>query len=221
MLAESGHGTPFEKSSLHFLVSTDIATHIHILKHRAGVSTNAESARYKEFKHDRAYVPADWPEDLRAVLESAARRGFQDYHKVLDLLVKGGMCRKRAKESARFFLPYATVLDADVMFNFRSFVHFVRLRAAPDAQAEVRDVANQMLELVRGTGHFAAIYDPRDDVTPWGGDDGHGDIWWNEYVECTNPFDSPHDAWAVTPGWGPVQVVNMDEARAIEAARKI
>jgi len=155
MLAESGHGTPFEKSSLHFLVSTDIATHIHILKHRH-LSVNAESARYKEFKHDRAYVPADWPPESRAVLEAAARRGFQDYHLILDLLVKGGMDRKRAKESARFFLPYATVLDADVMFNFRSFVHFVRLRAAPDAQAEVRDVANQMLDLVRGTGHFTA-----------------------------------------------------------------
>ena len=45
MLASEGHHTPFEKSSLHFLVSTDIASHIHILKHRIGVSVNAESAR--------------------------------------------------------------------------------------------------------------------------------------------------------------------------------
>ena len=45
MLASAGHHTPFEKSSLHFLVCTDIASHIHILKHRIGVSVNAESAR--------------------------------------------------------------------------------------------------------------------------------------------------------------------------------
>ena len=50
MLAEAGHHTPFEKSSIHFLVTTDIASHIHILKHRVGVSVNAESARYKELK---------------------------------------------------------------------------------------------------------------------------------------------------------------------------
>ena len=55
MLATNGHHTPFEKSSLHFLVDTDIASHIHLLKHRIGVSINGESARYKEIK--------EWYED--------------------------------------------------------------------------------------------------------------------------------------------------------------
>ena len=53
MLADAGHHTPFEKSSLHFLVDTDIASHIHLLKHRIGVSINGESARYKEIKEDK------------------------------------------------------------------------------------------------------------------------------------------------------------------------
>ncbi len=38
MLATEGHHTPFEKSSLHFLVTTDIASHIHLLKHRIGIN---------------------------------------------------------------------------------------------------------------------------------------------------------------------------------------
>ncbi len=50
MLADAGHHTPFEKSSLHFLVNSDIASHIHKLKHRVAVSINGESARYKEIK---------------------------------------------------------------------------------------------------------------------------------------------------------------------------
>ena len=53
MLATEGHHTPFEKSSLHFLVTVEQATHIHLLKHRIGVSINGESARYKELKEDR------------------------------------------------------------------------------------------------------------------------------------------------------------------------
>ena len=53
MLADAGHHTPFEKSSLHFLVNCDIASHIHIIKHRIGVSVNGESARYKELKEDK------------------------------------------------------------------------------------------------------------------------------------------------------------------------
>ena len=44
MLWSNGHETPFEKASVHFLVTTDIATHIHLLKHRMS-SLNAESAR--------------------------------------------------------------------------------------------------------------------------------------------------------------------------------
>ena len=47
MLWSNGHETPFEKGIVHFLVDTDIATHIHLLKHRIS-SLNAESARYKE-----------------------------------------------------------------------------------------------------------------------------------------------------------------------------
>ena len=60
MLASEGHHTPFEKSSLHFLVTVDQATHIHLLKHRIGVAINGESARYKELKEDKTYLPQDW-----------------------------------------------------------------------------------------------------------------------------------------------------------------
>ena len=47
MLADEGHHTPFEKSYLHFLVTTDIASHIHIIKHRIGVSVNGQSSGIK------------------------------------------------------------------------------------------------------------------------------------------------------------------------------
>ena len=59
------------------------------------------------------------------------------------------MGRKRAKESARYFLPYAKQLDFDCMFNFRSFVHFQGLRNSPDAQVEIEEIAQSMLEQVK------------------------------------------------------------------------
>ena len=55
MLWSEGHETPFEKANVHFLVTCDIASHIHLLKHRIA-SINAESARYKELKEDKFYV---------------------------------------------------------------------------------------------------------------------------------------------------------------------
>ena len=153
-LAKDGHLTPFEKSSLHFLVTSDIASHIHLLKHRIGVSLNAESARYKELKGDKAHVPSDWPKHIQEKLEAHTQESFHLYHWAVRELEIEGMNRKRAKESARFFLPYANQITCDVMFNWRSFAHFLGLRNKPDAQVEIRELAAEMLRLVEATRAF-------------------------------------------------------------------
>lgn len=149
MLAENGHGTPFEKSYLHFLVTCDTASHIHLLKHRIGVSVNAESARYKELKEDKYYIPEDWPLHLINALDSHMIDSYNYYHWAIEELLKEGFSKKRAKESARFFLPYANQLTLDLGFNFRSFIHFQNLRNKEDAQLEIREIAQKMLELVK------------------------------------------------------------------------
>lgn len=159
MLAENGHHTPFEKSGLHFLVSSEIASHIHMLKHRIGVSINGESARYKEIKEDKFYLPEDWKGvkalsldddtiDWYDILKGFTELSNRYYHYALkDLTTALG--RKRAKESARFFKTYSSQIDCDIMFNWRSFYHFLGLRNKPDAQGEIREIAHTMLELVK------------------------------------------------------------------------
>jgi len=147
-LASNGHETPFEKTVLHFLVTTDIATHIHLLKHRIA-SINAESARYKELRSDNNYIPQDWPDYWKERLINHNREGDRMYHQCITDLVAAGFDRKRAKESARYFKSYNSQIQADVMFNFRSFVNFQRLRNSPYAQVEIRDVAYQMIDLVK------------------------------------------------------------------------
>jgi len=150
MLADEGHHTPFEKSYLHFLVTTDIASHIHIIKHRVGVSVNGESARYKEIKEDKYLIPEDWPKLWQEHLTAYTKEGLRLYHECLNDLVENyGIDRKRAKESARFFRGYNTQITADVSFNWRSFYHFQSLRNKPNAQLEIRDIAQQMLILVK------------------------------------------------------------------------
>jgi len=149
MLAENGHETPFEKSSLHFLVTVDTATHVHLLKHRIGVSINGESARYKELRNDKYIVPDDWPITEQAKYVAFVEDALMRYHDTLKRLVDGGVDRKRAKESARFYLPYGNQITMDVMFNWRSFHHFLSLRMKPEAQKEVRELAEQMLQQVR------------------------------------------------------------------------
>lgn len=153
-LADNGHETPFEKSALHFLVECDVATHIHIIKHRIGVSVNGESARYRELS-TRHYLPSDWSPYWQQRFQEFAAEAEANYHHIVDELTPI-LGRKRAKESARYFLTYANVTTIDVQFNFRSFVHFLRLRLDEHAQLEVRQVAQQMLDCVRSTGAFDA-----------------------------------------------------------------
>ena len=148
MLATEGHHTPFEKSSLHFLVTVDQATHIHLLKHRIGVSINGESARYKELKEDKTYLPTDWPERWDTALRNFTNESNMLYHQCLDELTPI-LGRKRAKESARFFKTFNSQITMDIMFNWRSFAHFQQLRNSEHAQVEVQELAQQMLNLVK------------------------------------------------------------------------
>jgi len=148
MLASEGHHTPFEKSSLHFLVTVDQATHIHLLKHRIGVSINGESARYKELKEDKTYLPSDWPERWDTALRNFTNESNTLYHMCLEELTPV-LGRKRAKESARFFKTFNSQITMDVMFNWRSFAHFQQLRNSEHAQVEVRELAQHMLDLVK------------------------------------------------------------------------
>ena len=153
MLARNGHHTPFEKSTLHFLVTCDQASHIHLLKHRIGVSINAESARYKELKDDKMYLPDDWGCNDHLVqfwhdlLKQHAEQSNRLYHQCLSNLTPI-LGRKRAKESARFFKTMNSQITMDISFNFRSFAHFCKLRNAPDAQLEIREIAESMLNEV-------------------------------------------------------------------------
>lgn len=147
------HGTPFEKSMLHFLVRCDTVTHYQILKHRIGVSVNTESARYKQLQSPTCHLPDDWPPEAQDALQSYFDMSVSLYEASLAAL-EPLLGRKRAKESARYFLPLANELTMDVSFNFRSFVHFLRLRNHSTAQKEINDLAAVMLEQVRDLGDF-------------------------------------------------------------------
>ena len=146
MLWRDGHETPFEKGMVHFLVDTEIASHIHLLKHRIS-SMNAESARYKELKEDKSFIPDDWPEEWKNKLEEHSRVTNYLYHNCLKEL-ETTLGRKRAKESARFFKMYNSQIQADVSFNMRSFANFLKLRNSEHAQKEIREIAAEMLDLV-------------------------------------------------------------------------
>lgn len=138
--------TPFEKVVLDFQVISDIPTHYEHLKHRIGVSINAESSRYKELQ-DKWLIPEDWPPEYQEKLNNMMIENHKMYHQFCTELTPI-LGRKRAKESSRFIFPCGKQLTYDIMFNLRSFSHYIKLRADSAAQYEIQQIAKSMLKQV-------------------------------------------------------------------------
>ncbi|NDG33011.1 hypothetical protein EB118_23460 [bacterium] len=108
-LAEQSHTSPFRFSTLHFVTTTEIATHIQFLKH--SVALSAENA---------------------------------------DELVKAGMPKVRAKESARFFKMYNSQINSNKMMSFDGFVQIYKKRnLLSPSQREIADIVEQMLDEIK------------------------------------------------------------------------
>jgi flavin-dependent thymidylate synthase len=160
------HKTPFERGIVEFNITCEQASHIHMIKHRLA-NINGESARYKELKEDKFYLPEDWWEirvtpdvkddleypqeeymDWFHALELYTELGNKLYHKALAQLTPI-LGRKRAKESARFFKTMNSQLTLSVMMNMSCFQNFVTLRADDAAQKEIHEIADMMVEAVK------------------------------------------------------------------------
>ena len=161
MLWSNGHETPFEKGHVHFLVNCDIASHIHLLKHRIS-SVNAESARYKELKEDKTYIPNDWKG--ARVLSLLGADPSMTWDRLLKIYTDLGnayyhacvkdleplLGRKRAKESARFFKMYNSQINSNKMMSFDGFVQIYKKRnLLSPSQREIANVVEQMLDEIK------------------------------------------------------------------------
>ena len=73
------------------------------------------------------------------VFQRSVRQSVEDYQELLDL----GM----PPEDARFVLPIGTEVNIVVTLNPRSLMHIADMRAAADAQWEIRDLTEQLLDI--------------------------------------------------------------------------
>lgn len=168
-LAESGHESPFRFSGFIFAMNTDIATHIQKLKHTVILEAeNGESARYKELKEDKFYLPKDWEnikvdfsdfdsyinqifkgvETWTQLLEVYSKIGNQLYHHGIKQLTPE-LGKSRAKETARFFKSYNSQINTFNKFSFDGVIQFARKRNSSHAQLEIADVARQMIDCIK------------------------------------------------------------------------
>ena len=117
-----------------------------LVRHRLASYTE-KSLRYTtpDLDNDDWYViPPDIQNNRDSLCEyKRAMAMLRDQY----LIMKGIF--KIKNEDARFCLPLATKTEITVTMNLREFLNFYELRSAKDAQWEIRDLAEEMFDVLR------------------------------------------------------------------------
>lgn len=154
------HTSPFEHGQFTFIVTTPIFVAREFMRHRT-FSFNEISGRYTELPATYYVPPADRPliqqgkvgaytflpgdEAQADLVRDTIIESTQQAHAAYQKLLAAGI----AREVARDVLPVNVMTSFWATANPRNLMHFLGLRTAPDALAEIRDVAAQMED------HFA------------------------------------------------------------------
>lgn len=158
-LVKHRHGTPFEHSTFQFYIKAPLFVVREWQRHRMA-SYNEISGRYVEFEeefyipdkfriqastnkqgsifpaNDQLYGypdPEEWNEALHSWIKEHSETSFATYQN----LIANGV----AKEMARMVLPLNLYSQFYFTVNARSLMNFLSLRAADDAQWEIREYA--------------------------------------------------------------------------------
>lgn len=159
MLGGLGHESPMEHMTFTFgIENVSRALLAQITRHRIA-SFSVQSQRYVKETDFEFIVPPAIAEDEAAskkYLETMADIA-KSYNELADILksryLNEGMearaAEKKAIEDARFVLPNACTTKMIVTMNARSLLNFFKLRCCSRAQWEIRELASQMLMLVK------------------------------------------------------------------------
>lgn len=140
-LMKIGHESIIEHGGLSFLITTDRACANQIVRHRLA-SYSQESSRYVNLS------------DLEIVLDQTYTEEEKDSIKwVCEDLVRVyedlGGDKKSSRDKARAVLPQCTATRLYMTMNFREIRHFLKLRLDKAAHQSIRELAYQMLKIMK------------------------------------------------------------------------
>ena len=165
------HTSPFEGCVIKLHVKLPIFVMRQWVRHRTA-SLNEYSARYSVLP-DEFYLPEaehlavqsrdnkqgrgetlapEQADAIRARMTEDADRAFATYHQLLNADADGRPIDEDgvgvARELARLGLPLSTYTQMYWQTNLHNLMHFLRLRADPHAQWEIRVYAEKILEIM-------------------------------------------------------------------------
>ncbi|MCX2818230.1 FAD-dependent thymidylate synthase [Haladaptatus sp. F3-133] len=154
-LMERGHYGPFEHPNATFAVrGISRVCMAQITRHRHA-SFDVQSLRYtipepgSDVRGSVVTPPSVEEAGLNDEFLEGCERQFELYHNLIDedAPKKFRGDGTTPPEDARFLLPMATKVNMVFTLNARALMHVADMRAAADAQWEVRELTDRMLEL--------------------------------------------------------------------------
>ncbi|AZR74700.1 FAD-dependent thymidylate synthase [Anoxybacter fermentans] len=169
MLLDLGHESPIEHVTFTFgIEGVSRSLLAQLTRHRIA-SFSVKSQRYVKEGQFKYIIPPeidDLPE-AKEIFLKAMEEDQKRYNQLVDLLFRKNYSRflkeghkedkakqlaeKKAIEDARFVLPNACETKLIMTMNARSLFNFFNLRCCNRAQWEIRNLAKEMLKLVRET----------------------------------------------------------------------
>jgi len=152
MLMNMGHESPIEHVNFTFGIEGVSRSLTHQLVRHRHASYSQKSQRYVTEGQFEYVIPPEIEKDNR--LRMAYENHMIDTQQTYDWLVEGLMSNnggneKQAIEDARYVLPNACETKIICTMNAREVLHFFKQRCCNRAQWEIRELATQMLKLVR------------------------------------------------------------------------
>lgn len=152
-----GHYGPWEHPQITFAVKgVSRVTMAQITRHRH-ITFDIQSMRYADFSEQEIKVPKSLTdadhfsretglvgvqEEDRELFHDQYDRVVEDILDLYEEMVKCGI----PKEDARFILPLGTTVNMTFSGNARTFMHLLDMRAKANAQWEIRDLSEMLIE---------------------------------------------------------------------------
>jgi len=151
-LVKMGHMSPVEHASFTFAVEGISRACSHQLVRHRLASYSQQSQRYVSEEAGFDYViPPSVKDDreLTGYFEDFMAEAQKAYNHLVKKLNEKGIKGEAANQDARFVLPNACETKIMVTMNARELLHFFLQRCCLRAQWEIRDMAEEMLKLVK------------------------------------------------------------------------
>jgi thymidylate synthase (FAD) len=158
-LVEHGHTSPFRHPQLQFRISCPIFVERQLFKHQVGLTANSISGRYVDFS-DEYWVPTSLRKQSKDSKQGSAgeideKSNGEWIEKISKLVASAKDLYSQmesagiAKEQCRMVLPLCLETQFVWTGSLAAYLNLWRLRLKPDAQQETREIARQMLSIVK------------------------------------------------------------------------